>query len=40
MSDQVITEWTGSQVSEVARVQLAPGVSQDLQALQSKVTEV
>lgn len=37
---KVIMEWMGRQVSGVARAQLAPEVSQDLQALDKKVTEV
>lgn len=40
MSDQVIMEWTDNLVSEVVKAQLAPEVSQDLQALDQRVTEV
>lgn len=40
ISDQVITGWMGRQVWGVVRAQLAPEVSQDLQALEQKVKEV
>lgn len=40
MSDQVIRDWRGYQVSGDVTVQLAPEVNQDLQALERKVTEV
>lgn len=40
MPDQVIMEWTDNLVSEVVKVQLGPEVSQDLQALDRRVTEV
>lgn len=37
---KVIMDWTGRQVSEVARARPAPEVRQDLQALDRKVTKV